>query len=86
MPGKDMIQKEFADRIVEIIKTDTSVIGLAAAGSWITNDMDEFSDLDLILVTAEKVSDNRDKMLEYAGKLGQLLSAFTGEHGANPGY
>lgn len=79
-----MIQKEFAEKIVEIIKKDSSVVGLAAAGSWITDEMDEFSDLDLVLVTTEKVSDNKDKMLQYANKFGQLLSAFTGEHVGEP--
>ena len=49
-----MIQKEFANKIVEIIKADDSVVGLAAAGSWITNEMDEYSDLDLVLVTTER--------------------------------
>ena len=73
MPGNDMIQKEFADKIVEIIKADSSVIGLAAAGSWITNEMDEFSDLDLVLVTGEKISDSKDKMLEYANNIAFLL-------------
>ena len=87
MPGTivfSMIQKEFADKIIETIKTDNSVIGLAAAGSWITNELDEFSDLDLVLVTTEKVSDSKTKMLEYANKFGQLLSAFTGEHVGEP--
>lgn len=79
-----MIQKEFADRIVEEIKTDSSIIGLAAAGSWITNEMDEFSDLDLVLVTTERVSDSKEKMLHYANQFGQLVSAFTGEHVGEP--
>jgi hypothetical protein len=84
MPGTNMIQKEFADRLVEIVKADSSVIGLAAAGSWITNEMDEFSDLDLVLVTTEKVSDSKEKMLQYANQYGQLVSAFTGEHVSEP--
>lgn len=84
MSGTNMIQKEFANKIVEVIKTDTSVIGLAAAGSWITDEIDEYSDLDLVLVTTEKVSDNKDKMLQYANQYGQLLSAFTGEHVGEP--
>jgi hypothetical protein len=81
---ENMIQKEFADRIVEIIKVDSSIIGLAAAGSWITNEMDEFSDLDLVLVTTERVSDSKEKMLQYANQYGQLVSAFTGEHVGEP--
>ena len=65
-----MMQKEFANKIVEIIKKDTSVIGLAAAGSWITNEMDEYSDLDLVLVTTKRVSDSKEKMLHYANQFG----------------
>lgn len=61
-----MIQKEFACKVVEIVKKDSTVIGLAAAGSWATDELDEFSDLDLILVTKEKIGD--------------FISGFTGEH------
>ena len=49
-----MIQKEFADRVVATIKKDSNVIGLAVAGSWITDELDEYSDLDLILIPAKK--------------------------------
>ena len=51
-----MIQKQFADKAVEILKNDKNVVGLAVAGSWLTNEIDEFSDLDLILITKEKIS------------------------------
>jgi uncharacterized protein (UPF0147 family) len=54
------------------------------AGSWITNEIDEFSDLDLILVTKEKISNNKSRMLEYANRLGDFLSGFTGEHVGEP--
>ena len=56
-----MIQKEFAGKVVEIVKTDHNVIGLAAAGSWITGELDEYSDLDLILITKNKIADNKEK-------------------------
>ncbi|MDZ4808955.1 MAG: nucleotidyltransferase domain-containing protein [Bacteroidota bacterium] len=46
-----MIQKEFTNKVVDIVKTDYNVIGLAVAGSWITDELDEYSDLDLILIT-----------------------------------
>ena len=75
-----MIQIEFADKAVKILKGDKSVIGLAVAGSWLTNEIDEFSDLDLILVTTEKISGDKTKMLAYAKRLGKLLTGFTGEH------
>ncbi|CAM2869370.1 nucleotidyltransferase domain-containing protein [Chryseobacterium flavum] len=75
-----MIQQEFASNAVKVLEPDDQVIGLAVAGSWLTDELDEFSDLDLILVTKEKISDDKNLMLEYAGKLGHLLSGFTGEH------
>ena len=74
------MQQQFALHAKEILQADPSVIGLAAAGSWLSNEIDEYSDLDLILVTTQKISNNKEQMLKYAGKLGTLLSAFTGEH------
>lgn len=79
-----MKQIAFATRVQEIVTPDDTVIGLAAAGSWITQELDEFSDLDLILVTREKVSGNRTRMLSYARQFGHLLSGFTGEHVGEP--
>ncbi|HVF81109.1 MAG TPA: nucleotidyltransferase domain-containing protein, partial [Flavisolibacter sp.] len=79
-----MIQKEFADRVIEIIKQDKATIGLAVAGSWLTNEMDEFSDLDLIVVTREKISNDESRMREYASRLGNFLTGFTGEHVGEP--
>ena len=80
----NMIQVEFANRAKKILEPDDNVIGLAVAGSWLTNEIDEFSDLDLILVTQQKVSDDKNSMLDYAKRLGELLSGFTGEHVGEP--
>lgn len=79
-----MIITEFASRAVKILAADDTVIGLAVGGSWLTNEMDEFSDLDLILLTREKVSGNKEAMLDYARQLGNFLSGFTGEHVGEP--
>lgn len=79
-----MKQIDFANQIVESLKLDHSVIGLAVTGSWIRNELDEYSDLDLILVTKNKISGDKNKMLEYAGSFGQLLNGFTGEHVGEP--
>lgn len=79
-----MIQRKFAENAAEILKNDNSIIGMAVAGSWITNEIDQFSDLDLIIVTSEKISHQKDIMLGYANRLGKLLSAFTGEHVGEP--
>ncbi|NOT50925.1 MAG: nucleotidyltransferase domain-containing protein [Chitinophagaceae bacterium] len=79
-----MIQKEFADKVVEIVKKNPDVIGLAVAGSWITDELDEYSDLDLVLITKNKISDDREKMMKYAKSFGNFISGFTGEHVGEP--
>jgi hypothetical protein len=79
-----MIQREFADKAKIILEPDDNVIGLAVAGSWLTNEIDEFSDLDLILVTKQKISNDKNLMLNYAKRLGNFLSGFTGEHVGEP--
>ena len=41
-----MIQAAFANNAKKILEPDNNVIGLAVAGSWIANEIDEFSDLE----------------------------------------
>ncbi len=60
-----MIQQDFAYRVAELVKKDDAVIGLAAGGSWITNEIDEYSDLDLILITKIKIAGDKEKMMDY---------------------
>ncbi|MBZ4191853.1 aminoglycoside 6-adenylyltransferase [Niabella beijingensis] len=79
-----MIQVAFANNVKKILEPDEQVIGLAIGGSWLESQMDEFSDLDLILITADKLSGDKDKMMSYARRLGDLLSGFTGEHVGEP--
>ena len=79
-----MVQAAFANHAKDILEPDKNVIGLAVAGSWLTNEMDEFSDLDLILITTNKITDDKNLMLDYAKRLGDFLSGFTGEHVGEP--
>jgi hypothetical protein len=78
------MQKEFAGKVADIVKKDLNVTGLAVAGSWITDELDEYSDLDLILVTKEKIAGDKEKMMEYAKSFGDFVSGFTGEHVGEP--
>ncbi|TCO29239.1 hypothetical protein EV200_102662 [Pedobacter psychrotolerans] len=78
------MQLEFANKAKIILSQDENVIGLAVAGSWLTNEIDEFSDLDLIVVTKEKITDDKHLMLDYAKSLGEFISGFTGEHVGEP--
>jgi hypothetical protein len=79
-----MFQQAFAAHAAIIAEDDLSIEGLAVAGSWLTRELDEFSDLDLLLITSEKVGGNKTKMIGYANKFGNLLNAFTGEHVGEP--
>lgn len=68
-----------------ILKNDSRILGIAAGGSYISGEMDEFSDIDLVIAVADSdfkaVMDDRFKIIE---KLGRVLSAFTGEHVGEP--
>lgn len=77
-------QIQFASQAKLVLEQDENVIALAAAGSWITNELDEFSDVDLILITKEKISTDKDKMIAYAKSIGNFISGFTGEHVGEP--
>ncbi len=78
------MQKTFARKVLQIANADEKIIGLAVAGSWINDELDEYSDLDLVLITREKISNDIGKMRSYAEKFGKLLSSFTGEHVGEP--
>lgn len=79
-----MIQRRFAYHAASVLETDKNIIGLAVAGSWLTDELDEFSDLDLILVSSQRISGDKALMQDYAERLGDFLSGFTGEHVGEP--
>jgi hypothetical protein len=79
-----MLQQAFAAHAAIIAEDDPSILGLAVAGSWLTQELDEFSDLDLLLINNTKVGGDKDQMMAYANKFGNLLNAFTGEHVGEP--
>jgi predicted nucleotidyltransferase len=79
-----MIQQDFAHRVAELVRNDSAVVGLAVAGSWADDELDDYSDLDLVLVTTEKIGGNKDKMMAIAQSFGEFISGFTGEHVGEP--
>ncbi|WP_334072427.1 MULTISPECIES: nucleotidyltransferase domain-containing protein [Paenibacillus] len=77
--------EEFLSQAREKISTDSRFVGLLAGGSLMTGTLDEFSDLDLIVVfDAAYREEIFEERLHYAKSLGPLLSAFTGEHVGEP--
>ena len=79
------IHREFLLTSVEKLKSDKRILGVAIGGSILSKDMDEYSDLDLIVVVEhndyQQVLKERK---EIAKKIGLLLEAFTGEHVGEP--
>lgn len=76
--------KKFAENAVFTLQTDPNLVGLATAGSWLTGELDEFSDLDLVLVSETNIAPDAAWMRAYAERLGTVLAAFTGEHVGEP--
>lgn len=77
--------KRFIDNSVKILKEDERIKGIAVGGSYIINEMDEYSDLDFIIAIEHKhYKEVMEERFEIAKKLGNVLSAFTGEHVGEP--
>ena len=75
----------FLDAALPRLAADPRLVGVAAAGSWITGVMDEYSDLDLwIAVEPAHEAEVARERQAIAASLGPLLSAFTGEHVGEP--
>jgi hypothetical protein len=79
------IFQTFVDRAIKHLSSDSRFCGIAIAGSWISNEVDEFSDLDLIFVSNDHdfASVTNDR-IEITKALGAYVSSFTGEHIGEP--
>lgn len=77
--------RDFIERALAVLPQDPRIIGLAAAGSFLTGSMDEYSDVDLVVVTApgrqEEVMRDRHAI---AASLGEYIAGFSGEHVGEP--
>ncbi|MUG64695.1 oxalate:formate antiporter [Paenibacillus campinasensis] len=77
--------EEFVQNLIRQIQDDERFVGVLAAGSMAKNSMDQFSDLDLILVYLPTFkTDIMRNRLHIASQFGHLLSGFTGEHVGEP--
>jgi hypothetical protein len=75
------LHHEFLINSTEILKKDRRILGVTAGGSIILNQMDEYSDLDLVIVCDPSKYDAINKERKSIAKnLGSLLESFTGEH------
>lgn len=77
--------RAFLNRALPLLVAEKRLLGVAAAGSFATDRMDEYSDLDFVLCCepADHASLMRDRM-RIAASLGDLVGAFGGEHVGEP--
>ncbi len=79
------MHRQFLSHALAVFRTDVRLAGIAAGGSYLTNTMDQFSDLDILVVT--QIENHAEVMADrprIARALGPLLEAFTGEHLGEP--
>ena len=77
--------RRLLDVIQQKLSSDSRFTGLLAGGSLIHGGVDEFSDLDLVLVVADSAYDAvMAERRAIAKGFGDLLAAFTGEHVGEP--
>ena len=82
LPGP---HRQFLDRAVERLAADPRIVGVAVAGSYLDDTMDEYSDVDLVVaVEPANYTEVIQERKQIAASLGSLLVAFTGEHVGEP--
>ncbi len=74
----------FLERATGVLRHDERIVGLCVGGSWLANEVDEYSDLDLVVVSNVSISHSRDEMKGIASRLGALVAGFTGDHVNEP--
>lgn len=84
MPSRLQPFQSFITNVIEHLEQDPDAVGLAAGGSWASGELDDYSDLDLVLITNRKIAPDLDQMQAYAAKLGLLLASFRGDHVGEP--
>jgi len=77
--------QHFVDRAAALTKSDLRLLGMAVSGSWASGGLDDFSDLDIIIVASDdsfpSIFVERFKIMN---SLGENFSVFTGEHVGEP--
>ncbi|KOP23144.1 hypothetical protein AMR41_27685 [Hapalosiphon sp. MRB220] len=78
-------QRSFLEKMLVKLQTDERLLGVAIGGSYLTGEMDEYSDLDLIIVVDDAHYQNilQERQI-FASQFGSLLAAFSGEHVGEP--
>ena len=78
-------QQRFVNTVISRLEGDARFLGLAAGGSWLTDQLDEFSGLDLLLITDPgRYQSAFEDRVALAESFGPLLSLFPADHAGRP--
>jgi len=73
--------KLFLDKIIAVLKSNEDVLGVAATGSYITEELYEFSDIDLVIaVKDESYEEIMNQRINIVNNFGEIFLAFSGDH------
>lgn len=76
---------QFLENAKEKLEKDKRIISVGVAGSYVSGQMDEFSDLDFkVIVKSVYYNEVMSGRKEIASNLGDLVGSFTGEHVGEP--
>lgn len=77
--------KQLLDQIIHVFQQDPRIVGIGASGSYASDSLDKYSDLDLVIAIDpeqfEAVMNDRFMLID---KIDGKLAAFTGEHVGEP--
>ncbi|CAH0532480.1 hypothetical protein VST7929_00310 [Vibrio stylophorae] len=77
--------QQLLEQILAQFSQDARLVGIAAGGSYASNHMDQFSDLDLIIaIDPEHYAAVMAQRFQLIEKIPGCVSAFTGEHVGEP--
>ncbi|MEJ3946854.1 nucleotidyltransferase domain-containing protein, partial [Campylobacter jejuni] len=75
------LHRSFAEQLKLKFQADSRIHSLLAGGSLVHGGFDQYSDLDFVVVVDPLYYDEiMAQRIVFAGTLGHLLHAFTGEH------
>ncbi|MCL1138671.1 nucleotidyltransferase domain-containing protein [Shewanella pneumatophori] len=77
--------QQLLEQIIKVFSKDPRIVGIGASGSYASDSMDKYSDLDLVIaVEPEYLNQVMLERLELVAKISGKVAAFTGEHVGEP--
>ncbi|WP_394245474.1 oxalate:formate antiporter [Vibrio astriarenae] len=73
------------EHIVSVLSQDPRICGIGCSGSYASDSMDQYSDLDFVIaVSPEHYIEIMEQRFDILGQFEGLVAAFTGEHVGEP--